>query len=196
MRYVCAGITAVVISAAAMSAAGQGRSFSGTWVVDQERTMEATRVLMEGAVSGAVVTRRDGGEARGGGGGTVSAGGGGRVAAGAVVGGGAGSGGGVVARSGGAGGSVSPDTIIAIDASAFSIEAGGVRTSYPLNGAEVVVQVRNRDGRARASWAGDKLVIETTVDSPDGPVVSSASWFMEGDSLVRETSRKTYYKRK
>ena len=216
------GVTAVIVcvSVSGMSAAGQGRSFSGTWVVDAEKTMEARREAMANSPTGVVVAGgggggRGGAVATGGGGGTMVASGGG---GGAVVSRGGGAGGGTMVASGGgggvavagggggggrggviasvAGGSASSETIIALDSSAFSIAIGGVRTSYPLNGSEVVVQMRGAEGRAHASWAGDKLVIETTMDTANGPVVNRTSWFIEGDALVRETASKTYYKRK
>jgi hypothetical protein len=218
MRNLCMGVAAVIVcvNVAGMSAAGQGRNFSGTWVIDLERTMEARREAMSSSPTGVVVAGGGGGGrggaiaggtmvasggggsaviARGGGaggGGTmVASGGGGGVA---VAGGGGGGRGGVIASVGGV--SVNTETIIALDSSAFSIEIGGVQTSYPLNGSDVVVQMRGAEGRAHASWAGDKLVIETTMDSVNGPVVNRTSWFIEGDALVRETTSKTYYKRK
>ncbi|HQX82364.1 MAG TPA: hypothetical protein PKW63_11445 [Vicinamibacterales bacterium] len=223
MRNLCMGVTAVIVcvSVSGMTAAGQGRSFSGTWVVDAEKTMEARREAMSSSPTGVMVAGGGGG-GRGGavvssgggaGGGTMVASGGG---GGAVVARGGGAGGGTMVASGGGGGAVAggggggrggviasvggtpanAETIIALDSSTFSIEIGGVRTAYPLNGSDVVVQMRGAEGRAHASWAGDKLVIETTMDTANGPVVNRTSWSIEGDALVRETASKTYYKRK
>jgi hypothetical protein len=163
------GLTAIAVSVGTLSVAAQGRNFSGTWVVDSEKTMAAM--------------------AAAGGGGTMTAAGGG--------------GGAVVARSGGGGGrgggmasAGSTDTVISLDGTAFSLETGGVKTVYPLNGTEVLVEVRGVTGKGQAAWQGDVLTITTTLDSPNGPVTSSTKWSMEGDSLVRETARKAYYKRK
>jgi hypothetical protein len=62
-----------------------------------------------------------------------------------------------------------------------------------------------RAASAKAEWKGEKVVIETTAIGPNGPIVSTASWYLEGEWLVRENttngpdgapvSRKTYYKR-
>ena len=221
MRNMCLGITAVVVTVGMVSVSAQGRNFSGTWVVDSEKTMAAMqtatgeRRILEGGgeggrargtAAGAVVSAGGGGGAASGG--TVARGSGGstREIASAGGGGGVGAAGEVRAvRGGGAGGAVvSTDTVIAIDANSFSTEIGGVRTSYPLDGSEVTVPVRSRgpegaitsEGKARASWKGDMLVIETTVSGPDGPTTSTTSWFLEGDSLVRLTTRRTYYKKK
>jgi hypothetical protein len=191
------GLAAIVVSVGVMSAAGQGRSFSGTWVIDSEKTIAAMSAsggggAISGGGGGGAAMVRSGGS----GGGAVSAGAGGGTGGGMAVasaggGGGVGGGGGAMVRS-----TTSPDTIIAMDASTFSVEANGVKTSYPLNGAEVAVDVRGAAGRAKASWQGDVLVVSTTVESPNGPVTSVVRWSMEGDSLVRETARKSYYKRK
>lgn len=205
MRNMCVGITAIVVTVGMASVGAQGRNFSGTWVIDSEKTMAAMQAAV-GEMTGAVVARSGGGGGRGGA--MVSAGGGGGVAGGAVArsggGGGvasAGSGGGTMTAAGGGGGrggavGVATDTVITLDASTFSTDIGGIHTSYPLNGSEVTIQLRNSEARAKASWKGDTLVIEQTINSPNGPVTSTTSWFLEGDSLVRETTRKTYYKRK
>jgi hypothetical protein len=206
MRNMSLGITAFVVSVGIVSVSAQGRSFSGTWVIDSEKTMAAaqssgepgTRAIAGSGGEGRIVASGGtGGAAAGGvaeartrsgsgGGGAATAGGGGRVIAAPAAG---GSGGRV-------GAVVSTDTVITMDANNFITDIGGVRTSYPLNGSEVAVQLRNSEGRARASWKGDTLVIETTLETPTGPLVSTTSWYLEGDSLVRLTNRKTYYKRK
>ena len=184
MRHMCVGITALAVSVGVLSVAAQGRNFSGTWVIDSEKTMAAASTAGSGSGGGAVM-------ARGGGGGRGGVSTGGLVATGT---------GGSATATGGGGGRggamISTDTIISMDGGAFSVEAAGVTTSYPLNGTEVAVDIRGMSGKARAAWQGDTLVITTTLDSPNGPVTSSAQWSMEGDSLVRGTTRKTYYKRK
>ena len=179
MRNMSLGITAFVVSVGMISVGAQGRNFSGTWVIDSETTMAAMQA------SGEIVARSGGGGAGGARGGVVSAGG---------------TGGGVMSAAGVGGGRgrvmVSTDTVMTIDATTFSTDIAGIHTSYPLNGSEVTVQLRNGEARARALWKGDMLVIEQTIDSPNGPVTSTTSWFLEGESLVRLTTRKTYYKRK
>ena len=77
----------------------------------------------------------------------------------------AGGGGGAVGATrsvsgGGAGGGVmvSADTVITMDGTAFSIEQGGVKTSYPLNGSEVTVELRGgTTGKAHATWQAAML---------------------------------------
>ena len=211
MRNMCLGITAVVVTVGMVSVSAQGRNFSGTWVIDSEKTTAAMetatgerRIVEGGGVGGrARGTAAGAAVSAGGGGGTAggtraiasAGGGGGAVAAGTEA---------RVARGGGGGAVISADTVIAIDANRFSTDIGGMHTSYPLDGSEVTVPVRSRgpegavtsEGKARASWKGDMLVIETTVNGPDGPVISTTSWFLEGDSLVRLTTRRTYYKKK
>lgn len=183
MRNMCVGITALAVSVGVLSVAAQGRNFSGTWVIDSEKTLAAASTA-GGSGGGGTVMARAGGGGRGG------------VATGGLV--ATGTGGGTATGSGGGrgGAMISTDTIISMDGGAFSVEAAGVTTSYPLNGTEAAVDVRGMSGKARAAWQGDTLVITTTLESPNGPVTSSTQWSMEGDSLVRGTTRKTYYKRK
>jgi hypothetical protein len=205
MRNMCLGITAFVVTVGMVSAGAQGRNFSGTWVIDSEKTMAAAQAAMGEMAS--AVTARGGGGARGGRGsgtGEVVAGGGGVAVGGTVVArsGGGGGGGGVAAAGSGARGGrgggvgVAADTVITMDASTFTLDSGGFQTSYPINGTEATVQTRSGTAKARASWKGDTLVIDQTIDSPNGPVTSTTSWFLEGDSLVRLTTRRTYFKRK
>jgi hypothetical protein len=188
----------VSVAAAALMSVGlgaQGRNFSGTWTIDQEKTT-AANAGMAGA-----------GGRGGGGGGTIERRVGDPVAAGAVaVGGGGGArggggGGAVVAR--GASGPVG--TTITLDTKSFSITQGETTTAYALDGSATDISNAMRKATAKASWQGDKLVIQTTAEGQNGPVVTQATWYLEGDSLVRENSsttpdgqamtRKTYFKK-
>jgi hypothetical protein len=168
----------------------QGRNFAGTWVIDPEKTM---------AAGGGQVGGR-------GGGGMARSGGDGSGAAVAVAGGGGGRGGGGVARSGGGGGATaSPGLTITVDAASFTIANGPMTTTYKLDGSITNIENPVRKTSAKASWQGDKIAIETTVEGTEGPIVTHATWYLEGDSLVRENKsngpdgqevvRKTYYKR-
>lgn len=186
MRYTC-GVAAAAVCLSVMSLSAQGRNFSGTWVVDTEKTMAA-------APSGGGGGGRGGVAIGGGGGMGAGVGGGGGVA---VAGGGGGGGRGGAMGGGAVGGiAVSMDTVITLDRTTFTIETSTQKTTYPLDGSETRIDVRGTSGRATAVWEGDTLKITTTLDAQNGPQVSVARWFMEGDSLVRETTRKTYYKRK
>jgi hypothetical protein len=164
----------------------QGRNFAGSWTLDAERTMAAN--------AGAAGPRG------GAGGGFRSGGGGG----GAVV-----PQGGAVARGGGGGGMRSggpagPMTI-ALEADTFSVSSGTNVTTYRLDGSPTTTETPGGQITAKASWKGDRIVIETTGPGPNGPIATTATWYIEGESLVRETSlpgpdgelmtRKTYYKR-
>lgn len=213
MRNMSLGLTAFVVSVGMVSVSAQGRNFSGTWVIDSEKTMAAAqasgespeaRVIAGGGGAGGAVVSAGGG---GGMGGAVIARSGSGTGGGAAVAGGrggavgsvSGGGGGTLVASAGGGGTrvaVNTDMVITMDANTFTTDTAGLHTSYPLNGNEVTVQLRNSEARAKANWKGDTLVIETTVETPTGPLVSTTSWFLEGDSLVRQTTRKTYYKRK
>jgi hypothetical protein len=182
-------MAALAVGVSVMSVAAQGRNFSGTWVIDAEKTIANAPsggagggIAMGGGGGGGAMVARGGGSGGAVGGGT----------GGAVMGGGGG-GGTMVARPALAG---STGTVITLDATTFTIEVAGVSTSYPTNGTEATIDVRGVSGRATAKWHGDVLTITTTIDGANGPVTSSQSWSMEGESLVRETTRKTYYKRK
>ena len=198
-RAVLMGVAAAALMSVGLGA--QGRNFSGTWAIDSEKTMAANVGVAGG-----------GGGGRGG---AVAAGGelrrvGGDAGAVAVAGGGARGGGGggeVRARSGGAGGAVAvpAGTTIAIDAKSFTITQGQNATVYALDGSASDVSNAARKATAKATWQGDKLNIETTSEGPNGPVVSHAAWYLEGEWLVREntatgpdgqaTTRKTYFKK-
>ena len=193
------GIVTAVLLTTGIGA--QGKNFSGSWVVDTAKTAESG-----GATGGTMV-------AAGGGGGAMRSGGG--VAVGGVATGGTmvatGGGGGAVRASGGGGrggggAATTPQPMgITVDAKTFSIQNGETVTSYPLDGSVKDMSNELRSASAKASWKGDKVVIETTTTGPNGPVITTASWYLEGEWLVRENtstaldgsavSRKTYYKK-
>ena len=217
MRNMCLGITAFVVTVGMVSVGAQGRNFSGTWVVDAEKTAAAAAAAVEQAAGG-IVARGTGGGAGGrviaaptrtasGGGGVATAGaggGGGGVARGTgtreiAVAGAGGGGGEVRAVAGGRGGGrgVPAELVITMDANTFTTTQGEFQTSYPTNGAETTITLRGTTtAKATASWKGDMLVIEQTIDSPNGPNTNTTSWFLEGDSLVRLTRSRTYFKKK
>ena len=194
-KVVGIGIVTAMLLATGLGA--QGKNFGGTWVVDPDKTREAG-----GAAGGTMVAA-----GRGGGGGGVATGtvitGGAVVAAGGGAGGGAMRGGGGGGRGGAA---MAPVPMsVAVDAKTFAITTGETVTSYPLDGSVKDMSNEVRAASAKAAWKGDKVVIETTTQGPNGPVVTTASWYLEGEWLVRENtsngpdgtpvSRKTYYKR-
>lgn len=208
MKNMYVGLAAIVVSVSAVSAASQGRNFSGTWTVDAQKTAEARRasggggaMIMAGGVGaagGVMVGGGGGGMGSAGGGAAVarsggSGGSGGGFGGAMVAGSGSAGGGAVMARAGGAG--MNSDTVITLTSASFTIEVGETSTTYPLNGTEVTLPSRN-NAHAKAVWDGDTIVITTTVDLPNGPVTSTTKWHMDGDSLVRETGAKTFYKRK
>lgn len=104
-------------------------------------------------------------------------------------------------RSGGPGGPMT----LALDGNTFSVTNGANVTTYRLDGTPSTSDTPNGQVTAKASWKGDHIVIETTGQGPNGPTVTTATWYIEGESLVRETSlpgpdgelmtRKTYFKR-
>jgi hypothetical protein len=194
---------AVMLSAVAavlfsVGVGAQGRNFSGTWVIDAEKTAAAGGGAAMGGRGG------DGGRVM------VAGSGGDRSAAAATaVGGGArsgGGGGGVAVAAGGAGArAVSTGMSVTMDANAFTVVNGATTTTYKLDGSVTNIESRMGTARVKASWQGDKIAIETTSDSPNGAVVTHAFWYLEGEYLVRENKstsadgqeivRKTYYKR-
>jgi hypothetical protein len=200
MRHMFVGLTAVVVSVGVMSAASQGRNFSGTWTIDLEKTMAERQASgAAGAGGGGVIS--GGMVAAGGGGGGVavarsggSGGTGGGFGGGVIAASGGGGGGTMVARAGGSGGG--GDTVITLSATALTMDVGDVRTVYPLNGAEVALTAGANPARATAVWDGDTVVITTTVDRPTGQTTSTARWSVDGDWLVRDSGVKVFYKRK
>ncbi len=178
----------------------QGRNFAGTWTIDTERTLAANPAPVAPAGGGGAVARGGGG----GGGGVVVAGSGGAAAGSAVIaqgGGGRGGGGGM--RSGGPG-TAGPMTVTA-DAGTFSFGSGESMMTYRLDGSVSTTDTPRGEVAVKASWQGDRVVVETTNPGANGPVVTKVAWYMDGDALVREStipgpdgqtiSRKTYYKR-
>ena len=183
-------VAAVLLS---VGVGAQGRNFSGAWVIDSEKTV----AVGGGAVGG-----------RGGGGGVARSGGDGSTAV-AVGAGARGGGGGTVAAAGGGGGrgggGVAPGVSLTMDANSFTLVNGATTTTYKLDGSVTNIENPTRKISAKASWQGDKIAIETTAEGPNGPIVTHAFWYLEGDYLVRENKstgpdgqevvRKTYYKR-
>ena len=187
-------VAAVLLS---VGVGAQGRNFSGAWVIDQEKTVAAGGGAMGGR--------------GGGGGGVARSGGDGSAAAAVAVGAGGRGGGGAVAAAGGARGGgggvggVAPGLSLTMDANSFTLVNGATTTTYKLDGSVTNIENPMRKVSAKASWQGDKIAIETTAEGPNGPIVTHAFWYLEGDYLVRENKstgpdgqevvRKTYYKR-
>lgn len=191
-------LSAVAAALLSIGVGAQGRNFSGTWVIDQEKTTaagggamggrgggsgEVTRSRVDGSAAGAVAV---GGVARGGGGDRA-------IAAAGV--------GGVRSAGGGAAAGLS----LTMDANSFTIANGATTTTYKLDGSVTNIENPRAKISAKASWQGDRIAIETTSESPNGAIVTHAFWYLEGEYLVRENKstgpdgqdviRKTYYKR-
>lgn len=181
----------------------QGRNFAGSWTVDTERTLAANPAPTPPAGGGGgVAVARGGGGGRGGAvaGGGVAAAGSGTGAATAVAIGGARGGGG-----GGRGGSGGPMMVTA-DANTFSFGSGESMTTYKLDGSVSTTDTPRGEVAVKASWQGDRVIVEQTNPGANGPVKTTTAWYLDGDALVREiaiptgpdgqtTTRKTYYKR-
>ena len=114
-------------------------------------------------------------------------------------------------RSGGGGGmggargrgSAGPMTIT-LDAGTFTLGSGETSTVYRLDGSSTTTDTTSGKATSKATWKDDKLTIETVTDSANGQLVTNVVWYLEGESLVRETqtnfngvtsTRKTFYKR-
>ena len=196
MKRVRASLTMAALALCAAGTFAQGRDFAGSWVVDTEKTSAAAAlsgVSGGGGAGGRGGVGGGGGGMRSGGGGTAVAGGGGR-------------GGGFAGGGGGArGGGVAAPTVITLDPTSFTIGAGEMRTTYKLDGTPTTIERPNGSVTAKAAWAGDRLTIQTVTDTPNGQMTNTTVWYLEGESLVRETSapgadgqtitRKTYFKR-
>ena len=196
-------LTIAAIGLWSMGVFGQGRNFDGSWVVDTEKTAAANAAVFGAGGGGGGGMRSGGGGAVGGA--VVSGGGGGRGGGG---GGGSAVGGGAVARSGGGGGGrggAAAPTVISLEGATFTVGAGENRIAYKLDGSATTIERPNGTVTAKASWVGDKLTIQSVTDTANGQVTSTTVWYLEGESLVRETSapgpdgqtttRKTYFKR-
>jgi hypothetical protein len=184
----------------------QGRNFAGSWTIDAERTLAANPAPTPpaGGGGGVAVARGGGGGGRGGavaGGGVAAAGTatGGAVAT-AVASGGGGRGGGGVGRGGGG------PLMVTADANTFSFGSGESMTTYKLDGSVSTTDTPRGEVAVKASWQGDRVIVEQTNPGANGPVKTTTAWYMDGDALVRETTlpagpdgqtmtRKTYYKR-
>ena len=196
-RALLMGAAAALFVSAGLAA--QGRNFSGSWTIDSEKTAAAGggAGVGGGGGGGAVMARSGGG---GGGDRAIVAGGGGGGATMAAGGGGG-------ARRSVSGGApvIASGMTLALDANTFTITQGQTATTYHTDGSVTNLDNGTRKASAKAAWQGDKLVIETTTESPRGTMVSQAIWYLEGDSLVRENKsttpdgqeivRKTYFKR-
>lgn len=210
-RFMTALAASVVVS---VGLSAQGRNFAGVWTIDTEKTMAANPAAAgggggarggafgSGGGGGGAVTARSGG-AGAGGGAVVSGGGGG---GGAVARGTGGGGGAMVASGGGGRGGAMPSGMtLSIDASSFTISQGETTTVYRTDGSVNNIESPGPKTTAKAAWKGDSLIIETTRETENGNVVSTATWYLEAESLVRETKssnaageqmvRKTYYKK-
>lgn len=182
-------VTAVVMT---VGLGAQGRNFGGTWTIDQEKTIAAGGAMGGGRGGGGAVARG------GGGGGTATTG-----ATATMVGAGGARGGG----GGGRGGGTLTQTpmSITVDAKSFAITQGETVTAYALDGSVKDLSTETRKASAKATWQGDKVIIETTSEGPNGLVVTKAAWYIEETWLVRENtstgadgapvSRKTYFKK-
>jgi hypothetical protein len=107
----------------------------------------------------------------------------------AAMGAGGGGGGGRGGRMGGGG-----NMTITQDATSITIERTGGRgnaqpQTYKLDGSEQTVQMGQSEAKVKASWEGNTIVIETTVDRGNGPSTTKAVYSMEGDELVVATTR-------
>jgi hypothetical protein len=208
---VALGVAAVAIWATAVLA--QGRNFAGSWTIDAEKTSAVNaasggaEVMVRGGSGGAVVAAGGGG-GRGGGGTATGAAAGTEVrrldpagATGGVI---AAAGGGARGGGGGGRGGAGPMTIT-MDAGTLTITNGPTSTAYRLDGTPTTTETPRGTSTSKSTWKSDRLVIETTVDTPNGPQVTTVAWYMDGEWLVRETSstaadgsvnvRKTYYKK-
>jgi hypothetical protein len=190
-RAVIAGAFVALIST---GLAAQGRSFGGTWAIDVEKT------TAEGGMATIARSAAPAGGGGRGGGGAVS----GSSATGTMVASAGGGARGGVARSGGAGGSM-PGMSVTMDAGTFTLVQGQSTTTYRTDGSVTTLDTETRRASAKASWQGDKLVVDTTTETPNGPMVTHATWYLEAEWLVRENKstgpdgqdviRKTYYKK-
>jgi hypothetical protein len=121
-------------------------------------------------------------------------------------------GGGGGGRAGGGAGGGGGDFTITMDAKTLTIERTTGKTVYNLDGSDSKNMVPGRQGGdpteqvSKVKWDGDKLVVDTTSQGPNGPQTRTVKWYLEGANLVQETSqaprgggdpvvRKTYYKK-
>ncbi len=203
MKRVLPAIAIVIAVLWSIQLQAQGRNFAGSWTIDADRM--AAEASAAASAGGGVVTAGGGGGGRGGA--VARSGGGGGaepppqgVAAGGFRGGGGG-GGGARGRSGAAAGPMS----ITLDSTTFTLAQGETSTAYKLDGSPTTISTPRGDATAKASWKGDRLIIETTSPGANGPVVTSVAWYLDGQSLVREMSvpgpdgelvtRKIFYKK-
>ncbi|HUF51025.1 MAG TPA: hypothetical protein VMN60_09345 [Longimicrobiales bacterium] len=179
MRRAAAVLGAVTLALCASAASAQSRpDFSGTWTLDAEKT-QAANPQMQG----------------GGGGG----GGGNAQRAGAGGGRGMGMGGGM------GGGPLT----IRVAATSFTTERtgqnGAVTQTFKLDGSPTQISQGQMQASGVAKWDGATVVVELTIQTPQGARVSKATYSIEGEHLVianeqpgrdgAATVRKQYFKK-
>ena len=83
--------------------------------------------------------------------------------------------------------SAGPQTI-SLDATTFTIATAETSTAYKLDGSATTTETPRGNITVKAGWKDDRIVIETTAPGAAGPMVSTTSWYLDGATLVRETS--------
>ena len=120
-------------------------------------------------------------------------------------GGGGGGGGG-----GGRGGMGGGPMTIAVDANTLTVtretQNGPVNQVYKLDGTESTIQMGQMEAKATAKWEDNTIVVNQTVQTPNGERKSTIVYSLDGDHLVVATTqpprgggdpvtRKNYYKK-
>jgi hypothetical protein len=97
---------------------------------------------------------------------------------------------------GGRGGMMAGPMTIRQTADTLTIERqgpnGAITQTYKLDGSESENKMMGRGGemtvKSKAKWDGDKLVIESTREGQNGPVTNTATYSLQGASLVVENA--------
>jgi hypothetical protein len=206
MKRVTAALVLAGIGLWSAGAFAQGRNFAGTWTVDSEKTMAAAMATLNESVGAVARGTGGGGAVAGGRGGFGVAGAGGATPT--MRSGGGGGGGGTMGAAGGrgrAGGGAAAPMSITLNGDTFSVTQGETTTDYRTDGSASSADTPSGRVTRKSVWKEDKLVIDVTTEGPNGPFINTLVWYLDGESLVRETHspdgaggttvRKTYFKR-
>ena len=68
-------------------------------------------------------------------------------------------------------------------------EGAIMKTEYKLDGSEQAIGQGQMAAKAKAKWDGATLVIETTRETQNGASTSKEVWSLEGEYLVRTSTR-------
>ena len=95
------------------------------------------------------------------------------------------------AGGGGRGGGMAGPMTIKQSGAELAITRGQNTSTYKLDGTESINKTQRGESKSTAKFDGAKLVIKTTMEGPNGPTETTATWSLsaDGKELTIETVR-------